>query len=89
VSDSSEQPPPHTVGGAGAIPTAKAFGEVDAGRLLSLPTFVAGYSEALEQFRRAVHDSRLPEETFRPLFEALSWAFSIDDSGCWKGSAMR
>jgi hypothetical protein len=24
-----------------------------------------------------VHDSRLPEETFRPLFEALSWAFSM------------
>jgi hypothetical protein len=79
VSDSSEQPPPHTVGGAGAIPTSEAFGEVDAGRVLSLPTFVAGYSEALERFRRAVHDSRLPEETFRPLFEALSWAFSIDD----------
>jgi hypothetical protein len=76
---SSDQPPPHTVSGVGAIPTEETFGEVDVGRVLTLSTFVTGYTEALERFRAAVRDPKPPEETFKPLFEALSWAFSIDD----------
>jgi hypothetical protein len=72
-----EKPPPQTVSGVGDIATSEAFGEVDLGRVMSLPTFVTGYGEALERFGRAAH--RPAEETFKPLFETLSWAFSIDD----------
>jgi hypothetical protein len=74
-----DQPPSHTISSVGGIPTDEAFGETDVGRVLSLPTYVSGYNEALGRFRDAVRDLRPPEESFRPLFEALSWAFSIDD----------
>jgi hypothetical protein len=75
----SEKPPPHEVTGLGGIKSEESFGEPRAVRLAPRDWLVRGYRSAYERLEAASQPSNDPDEMFLPLFEALSWAGSLEE----------
>jgi hypothetical protein len=80
VSNSSEQPPSHTISGVGDIPTEEELGAPSAYEPAQEEGLAEGYLEQLANFRTATQlgdDQDGPRKTFIPLFAALAFAASL------------
>jgi hypothetical protein len=63
-------------------PPSRELGPPSGGQVVrSVPRewLVRGYLQALERFQQASGDREAPDEMFPPLFEALSWAGSLEE----------
>src|SRR5947209_19585695 len=76
----SEQPPSHSVGGVGGIPSGEAFGSPSTHEPAREEWLIEGYLQALADFRSATQlgdNPDAPRKTFIRLFAALAFAVSL------------